>query len=167
VVASDGTADAELGWSVAMSSDGNTAILGADIDDIGSNTNQGSAYVFTRSGGLWIQQQKLTASDGATGTTFGCAVALSSDGNTAIIGAQYDASSQGAAYVFTRSGTVWTQQQKLTAGVMTGWFGISVGLSGDGNTAIVGAPSETVRLAPKGRPTCSRAPELCGLSNNT
>ncbi|MGI8856212.1 MAG: IPT/TIG domain-containing protein [Thermomicrobiales bacterium] len=89
-----------------------------------------------------VQQQKLTGS-GETGTGyFGYAVALSSDGNTALIGAYQDNTAVGAAFVFTRSGGGWTQQgSKLTGSgeVGQGDFGNAVALSGDGNTALIGA----------------------------
>ena len=89
----------------------------------------------------WTQQAKLLASDGATSDRFGSSVSISSDGNTAVIGAEYDDSSWGSAYVFTRSGTTWTQQAKLVAGdrAADDYFGYSVSVSGDGNTAVIGA----------------------------
>ena len=67
--ASDGAAFDDFGTTVALSTDGMTAIVGAPEDTVGSNGSQGSAYIFTRSGDMWIQQQKLTASDGAPSTT--------------------------------------------------------------------------------------------------
>ena len=89
---------------------------GSICDDI-ANTDQGSAYVFVRSGTTWSQQQKLTAGDGATDDLFGLSVAIS--GETVVVGAHRDDiganSDQGSAYVFVRSGTTWSQQQKLTA----------------------------------------------------
>jgi uncharacterized repeat protein (TIGR01451 family) len=123
---------------VALSGDGNTALVGSP----GNNSSQGAAYVFTRSGTTWSQQPELTASDGAASDLFGNSVALSGDGNTALVGAPLHDSFQGAAYVFTRSGTTWSQQQELTAsnGAADDQFGHSVALSGDGNTALVGAP---------------------------
>ena len=91
--------------------------MGAYDDDVGANGSQGSAYVFTRSGGVWTEQQKLTASDGAASDYFGASVALS--GDTALVGAYFGRCRgewhQGSAYVFVRSGGVWTEQQKLTA----------------------------------------------------
>jgi hypothetical protein len=121
--------------------DGETALVGAHLAPVGGNTWQGTAYVFTRSGASWSQQQKLVAAGGAGSDFFGISVAL--DGNTALVGA-YRAdvdgtSSQGAAYVFTRSGASWSQQQKLVAadGAADDEFGISVAL--DGQTALVGA----------------------------
>ncbi|MBI2440966.1 MAG: hypothetical protein HYV35_06290 [Lentisphaerae bacterium] len=141
LIAADGAAGDTLGIAVALSSDGNTAIAGAYLADVGGNNNQGVAYVFTRSGLAWSQQAKLIAADGATNDYFGYSVALSSDGNTAIAGAYGANADQGAAYVFTRSGAVWTQQEKLTAadGAASDYFGYSVALSSDGDTAIAGA----------------------------
>ena len=135
LTASDGATGAYFGYSVAVS--GDTAVVGA----YGADSETGAAYVFTRSGAVWTQQQKLTASDGALGAKFGCSVAVS--GDTAVVGAWGDDSNSGAAYVFTRSASVWTQQQKLTAGAASDLanFGASVALSGD--TAIVGAPGDS------------------------
>jgi hypothetical protein len=139
LVATDGAADDQFGRSVAL--DGETALVGAWAANIGGNINQGAAYVFTRSGANWSQQQKLVAADGAASDLFGISVAL--DGETALVGA-YMAnvggnSSQGTAYVFTRSGANWSQQQKLVAadGAAGDQFGVSVAL--DGQTALVGA----------------------------
>jgi hypothetical protein len=107
------------------------------IGAYGKASAQGAAYVFTRSNGVWSQQQKLLASDGAANDEFGDSVAVS--GNTAVIGAPDKASYQGAAYVFTRSNAVWGQQQELLASDGTAYdlFGNSVAVSGD--TAVVGA----------------------------
>ena len=104
-------------------------------DDNGSAS--GSAYVFVRSGTTWTEQQKLTASDGAASDWFGFSVSIS--GDIAIVGAYKDDSGQGSTYVFVRSGTTWTEQQKLTAsdGAASDSFGRSVSISGD--TAIIGA----------------------------
>ncbi len=141
----DGRAKDYFGRAVALSEDGNTALVGAYGADIGGNANQGTAYVFVRSGATWSQQAKLTASDGAADDRFGGAVALSKDGNTALVGASYvdvgGNDNQGAVYVFVRSGANWSQQAKLTAadGQAKDYFGRAVALSGDGNTALVGA----------------------------
>jgi len=121
---------------------------------------QGAAYVFTCSGTpcTWTQQQELTAVDGASGDEFGNTVAVS--GKTALIGAPYKNSYQGAAYVFTCSGTpcTWTQQQELTAvdGGRGDVFGYSVAVSG--NTVIIGAIGQN---SPRGAAyvfTCSGTP---------
>ncbi len=146
LTASDPEDSALFGIAVAMSSDGNTAIVGAE--DTSPNTDNGAAYVFTRSGSVWSQQAKLLASDSESNALFGCAVALSADGNTAIIGARREDTSpsadNGAAYVFTRSGVTWSEQQKLTASdaASDDFFGTSVALSSNGNTAIIGAIGE-------------------------
>ncbi|NVN92510.1 MAG: hypothetical protein HXX11_18200 [Desulfuromonadales bacterium] len=132
----------ESGWNdafgvSAMSADGNTAL----ISTFYFNSNQGAAFVFTRSVAGWSSQTKLMASDGTSSDRFGLSTAISADGNTAIIGAYQKNYSQGAAYVFTRSGASWTQQAKLTAsdGAASDNFGYSVAISADGNSAIIGA----------------------------
>jgi hypothetical protein len=132
---------ARLGSSVAVSADGNTALIGG----YGDNDFVGAAWVFTRAGGIWTQRgPKLTAND-ETGTRseFGWNVALSADGDTALIGGPFDNGGAGAAWVFTRAGATWTQQgAKLTAndGSSYRYFGDSVAVSADGNTALIGGP---------------------------
>ena len=135
-----------FGYSVAISSDGNTAIVGAYGEDT-SGTNAGSAYIFTRSGTTWSQEAKIQASDAQANDQFGYSVSISSDGNTAIVSALFEATGgtyAGAAYVFTRSGTTWSQEAKLMSSDIQAndYFGESVGISSDGNTAIVGAFTE-------------------------
>jgi uncharacterized repeat protein (TIGR01451 family) len=135
----DGAAGDQFGTAVAVS--GETAVVGAPLDDVGANADQGSAYVFVRSGTTWAVQQKLVASDGAAGDRFGTSVSVS--GDTAVVGAYLDdttgGTDAGSAYVFVRSGTAWSQQQKLTASdaAASDNFGRSVSVSGD--TAMVGA----------------------------
>jgi hypothetical protein len=139
----------DQGYSVALSADGNTAIVGAPND----NGNLGAAWVYTRSSsGVWTQQgSKLVANDATfngDGVNQGASVGLSADGNTAIVGGYGDNSYTGAAWIYTRSSNgVWTQQgNKLVANNAVGpapsQQGWSVALSGDGNTAIVGGPSD-------------------------
>ena len=134
--ASDAAANDAFGFSVSLSGDGSTALVGAD----GKSTSAGAAYIFTKSGSTWSQQAKLTASDAATNDFFGYSVSLSSDGSTALVGASYKSSSTGAAYIFTKSGSTWTEQAKLTASDAADYdrFGWSVSLSSDGSTALVG-----------------------------
>jgi len=126
-----------VGMSVALSADGDTALIGAPAD----NEYVGSAWVFTRSGSTWTQQAKLTGADTVGEAWFGESVALSADGNTAIVGGPSDNGQAGAAWVFTRSGSSWTQQgEPLSGGGEVGgaFFGHNVALSADGNTALVG-----------------------------
>ena len=128
------------GFGVSVSLSGNTALIGADYDD-DNGKNSGSVYVFTRSGNSWTEQAKILASDGAAGDYFGHSVCLSSD--TAIIGAYGDNDGRGplsgSAYVFTRSGSTWTEQAKLLPSDGKEWdrFGDSVSING--NIALVGA----------------------------
>jgi len=139
LIAPDGAWRDNLGNSVALA--GGTAIVGAHNDDIETNGDQGSAYVFTRSGSNWSLQQRLTAPDGAVSDHFGNSVTLS--GDTALIGSHEDDfganADQGSAYIFTRSGTTWDLQQKLIAsdGAVGDDFGRSTAISDD--TALVGA----------------------------
>jgi len=138
LVGTGNTGVAQQGCSVAVSADGNTAIVGGNYD----NSNQGAAWIFTRSGTSWSQQGNKLVGTGNTGAARqGTSVSLSADGNTAIVGGDGDNSNQGAAWVFTRTGSVWSQQgNKLvgTGAVGTEEQGSSVSLSADGNTAIVG-----------------------------
>ena len=131
LTASDGAPPDEFGYSVSM--DGNYAIVGMYND----NNARGSAYVFERTGTNWTQEAKLIASDGQSGDGFGYTVSI--NGNTAIAGAWRDENLTGAAYVYTRTGTNWTQQAKLYAldGEINDYFGYSVSIKGD--SAIVGA----------------------------
>ncbi len=132
--ASDGSTDDHFGWSVSLI--GDTALIGAQEDD-DNGENSGSAYVFIRTGTTWTQQAKLLASDGASYDTFGYSVSLS--GDTALIGADGTDYMKGSVYVYTRTGSTWTQQAELNAsdGVGNDIFGWSVSISGD--TALVGA----------------------------
>ena len=131
LVAADAAADDEFGISVAL--DGDTAVIGARQDD----ARNGSAYVFTKVSGVWSQEAKLTASDGAADDEFGISVAV--NGDTVVVGARQDDTSNGAAYVFTEVSGVWKHVAKLTAddGAVNDEFGISVAVEGD--TAVIGA----------------------------
>lgn len=140
LLGSDAVGNAQQGISVALSADGLTALMGGPEDSGG----HGAAWAFVRVGSIWSQQgPKLVgaSSIAAPNVLQGGSVALSADGNTAILGGVADNSFQGAAWVFTRTGTTWVQQgTKLvgTGGSATARQGISVALSADGGTAIVG-----------------------------
>ncbi len=144
VTAGDGATDDVFGFSVAIS--GTTAVVGAYRHKVGSNSGQGAAYVYTLSDSSWTLQQELTAADGTANAQFGNSVAVS--GDTLVIGSDNrqvgSNSSQGAAYVYARSGTTWTQQVELTAadGGAFNYFGNSVAISG--NTLAIGAYGHTV-----------------------
>jgi len=150
LIASAGTENDYFGFSGSISADGTTALIGAHNKTIDGKASQGAAYVFTRVGAIWQQEARLTAADGAESDYFGYSLAISADGNTALIGS-YNKSiegkaSQGAAYVFSRSGTVWSQQELLAAsdGSENDYFGRSVAISSDGSTALIGAYNKTV-----------------------
>ena len=150
LTASDGAASDYFGYSVAIS--GDTVVVGAYYDDIGANTDQGSAYVFVKPESGWAdmtQTAKLTASDGAASDYFGSSVAIS--GDTVVVGAYYDDiganADQGSAYVFVKPASGWadmTQTAKLTAsdGAADDYFGNSVAISGD--TVVVGAYDDDI-----------------------
>lgn len=131
LLASDGATNNSFGWSVAAS--GDTVVVAAP----GNIAARGAAYVFVRSGGVWTQQAKLTASDGVSSNVLGWSVAIS--GDTVVAGSDRVDDGKGAAYVFVRSGATWTEQAKLVASVRTSgtYFGGAVAVSG--NTVIVGA----------------------------
>jgi uncharacterized protein (TIGR03437 family) len=139
---------AEQGQSVALSADGNTAMVGGLNDQ-----NGGSVWVYTRLGGVWSQQGSKLVGTGAVGNASqGISVAVSADGNTAIVGGYGDDNFAGAAWVYTRSGSVWNQLGGKIVGTgatagpgQVGGFaqqGRAVALSADGNTAIVGGPTD-------------------------
>jgi len=138
LVGTGNTGTSRQGFSVSLSADGNTLAVGGNID----NSNIGATWVFTRSGTSWTQQGSKLVGTGATGgAQQGRSVALSADGNTLAVGGNADNSNIGATWVFTRSGTTWTQQgSKLvgTGNTGTSQQGISVSLSADGNILAVG-----------------------------
>ena len=167
------------GTSIAISGDANTMAVGAPFESAGSpgvNGNQadnstyaaGAVYVYVRLGDSWAQQAYVKASNPGQNDHFGSSVALSRDGNTMAVAAHWEESAAtgingnqndnsipqaGAVYVFTRTGTTWTQQAYVKAS-NTGkaaqgndpgdgdQFGFSLALSGDGNTLAVGAITE-------------------------
>lgn len=171
--ASNAKKDDQFGFVVALSADGNTMAASSTAESSaakGSNGNQadhsalnaGAVYVFVRSGGAWVQQAYLKASNAKEGDQFGSSLALSNDGNTLAVGAVGEPSSAtginsnqadtsmpgaGAVYVFTRTSGAWSQQAYVKAS-NTGeksdgdQFGYSIALSGDGNTLAAGAISE-------------------------
>jgi hypothetical protein len=128
-----------LGTDVAI--EGDTAVVGAPYTRVDDSQDQGAVWVFTRADGVWSQQTRLTAADGASSELFGSSVAVSKD--RILVGAERAAATggfgHGAAYVFARQGASWAQQAKLEApdGASSDLFGSSVALEGD--AALVGA----------------------------
>jgi hypothetical protein len=130
-----------IGWSVSLSGDGNTALVGGYAD----NTNKGAAWVFIRgtSTGVWSQQGlKLIGSDVSVFFQ-GKSVSLSSDGNTAIIGG-INTNGLEASWIWTRSGMTWTQSGTgiVIAGTGSNYNTGAVAMSGLGTTALVGSPND-------------------------
>ncbi|MFS1526412.1 histidine kinase [Microbulbifer sp. 2304DJ12-6] len=168
--ASNTDQDDRFGFSVSLSEDGNTLAVGSygessnatGIDgDQASNdlAESGAVYVFVRTGTAWAQQAYVKASNTNEADSFGYSVSLSKDGSNLAVGApsedsnatgidgdqdNNDAVNSGAAYVFVRTGTTWTQQTYVKASNTDGddRFGMTVNLSGDGNTLAVGAAYE-------------------------
>jgi hypothetical protein len=157
LTASDGALNDQFGASISIS--GDTVVVGARYDD----GNKGSAYIFEKPGTGWsdmTQTAKLTASDGASGDRFGHSVSIS--GDTVVVGARGDDSSQGSAYIFEKPGTGWsdmTQTAKLTAsdGAATAVFGHSVAISGD--TVVVGAYGDDTTYVDQGSAYVFEKPE--------
>ena len=137
-------AHAAQGSSVAISADGNTAIVGGynDKNNIAGSGLVGAAWIFTRSGGTWTQQGANLAGTGAIGEADqGWSVALSADGNVAMIGGKTDNTNQGAVWVFRRSVNTWAQQgvKQVGAGSAGNALqGSSLAMSADGRVAYRG-----------------------------
>ena len=130
-------ARARFGWSVALSGDGNTALLGTPGDN-----GAGAVWVFSDSASGWVQDGEKIAAPAGT-VSFGKSVAVSSGGETALIGA--GEATTGSAFLFKQTGPAWTQQGgNLSPGYVLGDgnFGSSVALSADGGTALVGADGQ-------------------------
>ena len=148
LIATDGEGSDQLGRSVAVS--GETVLVGTPGDNVGVNTNQGSAYVFRRTGANWAQEAQLLAPDGLGGDSFGQAVAL--DGDVAAVGAAFDdkptGGNVGSVYVFRRTGTVWAFEQKLVPNDPqdNDRFGGAVALVGD--LIVVGASFKNIAANP-------------------
>lgn len=139
IYAGNPEASGGFGRSVAISGDGSTIISGAFGED-GAGTDRGAGYIFTKVGGTWTQQARVINSDSGDSQTFGLAVDLTSDGNTAIIGRTTEA------YIFTRgSGSpLWTEQVELnpTGGISINHNGVAI--SPNGSTAAVGDNIDSV-----------------------
>lgn len=144
-----------FGGSLDLSADGNTVLIGAWGTQCAGSFTCGSAYIFTRSSGVWSQQAELIPSDPQPLAFFGT-VDLAVDGTSALIGASGeasdDASHPGAVYAFAQSGGAWTEVQKITGGSSGDQFGSAVSLSSDGLSALVGAFSTD----------CTRRDDNCG-----
>ncbi|WP_165073424.1 beta strand repeat-containing protein [Paludisphaera rhizosphaerae] len=141
--------DFGFGYSVALSADGSTLVVGQPDATVG-NVQKGAAYVFTLSGSTWSQAAKVTSSDGAAGDMFGFSVSANASGSVFVVGTPYADSAGktdlGAVYYFGKSGSTWTQASKLTQSTLSAssYYGYAVALSASGTTLAVGAPNANV-----------------------
>jgi hypothetical protein len=136
---------AHFGRSVSLSADGATALIGGP----GDAAYVGAAWTFTRTGSSWqAGPVKLVGQGEVEKGHFGKSVALSGDGDTALIAGRDDNGGQGAVWTFTRSGASFVQQGEKLSGTpgSSSLFGYSVALSGDGSIALVGSPHEEAAL---------------------
>ena len=146
LVPSDSESSALFGFSCSLSYEGTRAIIGAYYDDAGA-TDDGSAYIFTRSGTSWAQEAKLVAAASQSNDWAGHSVAIDRDGTRVVVGARNRTVSSlvgaGEAFVWKRTGSIWTQEANLaTYSETNGAFGYSCSISGDGTRALVGAMYE-------------------------
>ncbi len=139
-------AEAEDGFAISMALERDTLVVGAAVEDHDGLTDAGAVYVFRDQGGTWVEEAKLTASDGAIRDRFGASVAIS--GDTLAVGARSrdtsGGSDAGAVYVFARNGSAWTETDLITLdpgaeGDQLGWR-----VELDGDTMIATAPFEDV-----------------------
>ncbi len=135
-----------FGTGVALSANGTIALIGGP----GDGPTTGAVVEYTGSGSSWTFQQRFLPNDETAPSGFGNAIAISADSTTAVIGDQNDNNSTGgAAWVFTRSGTTWSQQgPKLVPSDVSGGTPSSASacrISADGNTVLIGANQERLQ----------------------
>jgi hypothetical protein len=160
-----------FGFSVHLSDTGDTLAVGAPYEasnavGLGGDPTDnsapyaGAAYVYVRSNGVWSEQAYIKGTNTEAADQFGYPVRLSGDGSTLVVGAEYEdgnglsqssngQASSGAAYVFTRTAALWSQQAYLKASPVGAGdsFGMEVAISSDGHTVAVGAPFESSGVA--------------------
>ena len=153
LLASDPAVNDSFGNSVAINSDATRIIVGAIGKTGTAGATQGAAYVFLRTGTTWAQETKLLASDPVTLDSFGSSVNITSDASRVVIGAKGKLTSTGAAYIFTRTNTLWAQEAKIVAtdGTTSSYFGnLFIGISSDGSRVVVGAYNKTGTYSTQG-----------------
>ena len=148
LTASDKIAGDRFGYSVSINGNGDRVAIGVVNEDSTGTTNSGAIYIFTRSGGTWIQEAKLLTNDKVTEDQLGYSVSMNDNGDIVAAGARgvdFNTITQaGAVYIFTRSGTTWTQEAKISASdkQTEDLFGFSVDISGSGNRVVAGAATK-------------------------
>ncbi len=139
-----------FGVRVALSGDGSRLAVGAHSKTVGGLTNAGKVYIYTRSGSTWALEAELSASDKATNDYFALGLSLSADGSRLAVGAHNKTVNgvvgAGKVYIYTRSGSIWTEEATITASdrVTNDYFGLSTSMNADGSRLAVGAQSKDV-----------------------
>lgn len=147
LTAGDGTAGNAFGTALALS--GTTLVVGAPSTTVGGNADQGTVYVFDESGATWAQVAELQDGSGNSGADFGISVGIS--GTNLLVGAPSPSSGSGKVFVFTGSGSAWTQADVLVpSGTVSAAaeFGNAIAVSG--NTALIGEFNDITDVLPVG-----------------
>ena len=136
-ITSPGESGGKFGYSVSLSSDGNTALIGA----VGGGREIGAVYIYVNEGSSWKLKRTITDPSMTSNDKFGCVVYLNAEGSIALISASGNATNKGAVYIYEKVGSTWELKQTITDPGNTEYdfFGISASLNGDGNTVVVGA----------------------------
>jgi hypothetical protein len=146
IVKADGAANDFFATDIAVTPDGIRMVIGSSDE----NTRRGAAYVYMKSNGAWVLEQRFTANDVAAEDKFGSRVAISDDGTRVVIVAPVKTTAvfqEGAAYVFFRSGSTWTQEQRIVAAdasIMDRLGQGGVAISSDGLRIAVSANWDTI-----------------------
>lgn len=149
-----GAAGDNFGSGMALSADASTAVISSPLTAVSGNLSEGVVYAYTKSGGTWSATPSHTFNDpaGAAGDEFGLGLALSADGSSTLMSAPFTkvsgVNAVGVAYVYTQSNGAWpttpTHSFNDPPGVAGDEFGYTLSLSGDGSSALIGAPFTTV-----------------------
>jgi len=147
LTASNATSGDIFGFGLAINSDGTYLAIGAPNEDTGAS-NAGMVYVFSRSGSTWTEEAQIQSSPVSSSDTFGKGIAINDDGDVLAVGAyQYDDdafTNEGSVLIYTRSGTTWTQQQRIGASVAssTQYFGASIDMDSSGDIVAITADGD-------------------------
>lgn len=141
LTASDKASSDRFAYSVDINSNADRVVIGAYLKDISGFSDTGCAYIFNKINGLWVEEAQLSANDKAAVDYFGYSVSIDSNGDRVAISAYRDDSYKGSVYIFSRSGTTWSQEAKLIAtdAAINDYFGWSVEIDASGDRVAVGA----------------------------
>lgn len=144
LIASDRAADDRLGQWMALSGDGTRIVTTAYLADVSGQVNAGATYIFSRSGTVWTQEQKITLPSPFNNDQFGTGVAIDTDGARIAIGCHlrdaFSIADSGLVVTYTRSGTVWTLEASLinSDSVTVDYFGSGLAMTPDGSRLAIG-----------------------------